>query len=95
LGKGRDVRLAISSLDDLTLTKPEPKEKILKFQDRQVKYEKGEDGKFVLTEGKKKYIASAHNQEIIDFLNTIKEYSLSEEPFKIEGLDKDETWLRN
>lgn len=95
LGKGRDARLAISSLDDLKLKNPEPEARTLKFQDRYVEYEKGEDGKFVLDDGKKKYIHGPHNQEIVDFLLNIQNYSLSDTPFTIEGLDKDESWIRN
>lgn len=95
LGKGRDARLAISSIDDLKLTNPEQPVKTLKFQDRYVEYEKGDDGKFILNNDKRNYIHSAGNQEIIDFLLAIKDYSLSDEPFQIEGLDKDESWIRN
>lgn len=95
LGKGRDARLAISSLDDLKLKNTEPEVKTLKFQDRYVEYEKGEDGKFVLDDGKKKYIHGPHNEEIVNFLLNIKDYSSSDAPFTIEGLDKDESWVRN
>lgn len=95
LGKGRDARLAISSLDDLKLKNPESEVKTLKFQDRYVEYEKGEDGEFVLDKGKKKYIHGPHNQEIVDFLLNIRDYSLSDTPFTLEGLDKDESWIRN
>lgn len=83
--------MAISSIDDLKLTNPKPEAKTLKFQNRYVEYEKGDDGKFILNDGKRNYIHSAGNQEIIDLLLAIKDYSESDEPFQIEGLDKDES----
>ena len=95
-GKGKDARLAISSLDNLSLFNPEPEKKSLNFNSRAVEYERDEKGDFVLDGTSKKYINSANNQSVIDFLNAIKNYSLTSEDFDVVGLtDKDANYIRN
>lgn len=95
-GKGKDARLAISSIDNLSLFNPEPEKKSLNFNSRAVEYERDEKGDFVLDGTSKKYINSANNQSVIDFLNAIKNYSLTSEDFDVVGLtDKDANYIRN
>lgn len=95
-GKGKDARLAISSLDNLSFSNPVPEKKSLNFNSRVVEYERDEKGNFVLDGENKKYIKGANNQSVIDFLNTIKDYSVNSEDFDVIGLtDKDANYIRN
>lgn len=96
-GKGRDARLAISSLDNLSLSNPTPETKNIKLNKRFAEYERDNEGNFILGENdSKKWIKGANNQEILDLLDQIETYSLSPEEFTISGIEgKDAKWLRS
>ena len=96
-GKGRDARLAISSLDNLSLSNPNPETKNIKLNKRFAEYERDNEGNFILGDNNsKKWIKGANNQEILDLLDQIETYSLSPEEFTISGIEgKDAKWLRS
>lgn len=96
-GKGRDARLAISSLDNLSLSNPNPETKNIKLNKRFAEYERDNEGNFILSDNNsKKWIKGANNQEILDLLDQIETYSLSPEEFTISGVEgKDAKWLRS
>lgn len=96
-GKGRDARLAISSLDNLSLSNPTFKTKNIKLNKRFAEYERDNEGNLILGENdSKKWIKGANNQEILDLLDQIETYSLSPEEFTISGIEgKDAKWLRS
>lgn len=96
-GKGRDARLAISSLDNLSLSNPTSETKNIKLNKRFAEYERDNEGNFILGDNNsKKWIKGANNQEILDLLDQIETYSLSPEEFTISGIEgKDAKWLRS
>lgn len=96
-GKGRDARLAISSLDNLSLSNPTSETKNIKLNKRFAEYERDNEGNLILGENdSKKWIKGANNQEILDLLDQIETYSLSPEEFTISGIEgKDAKWLRS
>ena len=96
-GKGRDARLAISSLDNLSLSNPKPETKNIKLNKRFAEYERDNEGNFILGEkDSKKWIKGANNQEILNLLDQIETYSLSDDDFTISGIEgKDAKWLRS
>lgn len=96
-GKGRDARLAISSLSNLNLVNPIPETKNIKLNKRFAEYERDNKGNFILGDNNsKKWIKGANNQEILDLLDQIETYSLSPEEFTISGIEgKDAKWLRS
>lgn len=96
-GKGRDARLAISSLNNLSLSNPKPETKNIKLNKRFAEYERDNEGNFILGDNNsKKWIKGANNQEILDLLDQIETYSLSPEEFTISGIEgKDAKWLRS
>ena len=97
VGKGKDARNAISSLDKLQLSNPEPKKKTIDLSPRSMEYLRDDTGAYVLdTNNNRQYIKGANNQEILDLLDAIETYSISDEDFEITGIkDKDAKWLRN
>ena len=97
VGKGKDARNAISSLDKLQLVIQEPKKKTIDLSPRYMEYLRDDTGAYILdTNNNRQYIKGANNQEIIDLLDTIEDYSISNEDFEILGIkDKDAKWLRN
>lgn len=96
-GKGRDARLAISSLDNLKLENPTPETKKIDLSKRFAEYERDNEGALILDKNNnKKWIKGANNQEILDLLDKIETYALSTEDFEIAGLEnKNAQWLRN
>lgn len=97
IGKGKDARNAISSLDKLQLVTQEPKKKTIDLSPRSMEYLRDDTGAYILdTNNNRQYIKGANNQEILDLLDTIENYSISDEDFEISGIkDKDAKWLRN
>lgn len=97
IGKGKDARNAISSLDKLQLVNPEPKKKTIDLSPRSMEYLRDDTGAYILdTNNNRQYIKGANNQEILDLLDAIETYSISDEDFEITGIkDKDAKWLRN
>lgn len=96
-GKGRDARLAISSLKDLHLSNPIPETKSIDLSKRFAEYERDDEGNYILDENSnKKWIKGANNQEILDLLDQIETLALSSEDFNITGIEnKSAQWLRN